>query len=209
MIPEKCPDFLCFVLWYHGKKNNWSRSLCSLKPSAVGFTRISLVFGSMWAPILANPSRSEIDKVSPLLLQSFELFPLTCMWGWWRQKGTSKRVCSSGPSLRAEGGVRVACVLHPIQGLGPGCDGQPWKPACGGIQCGAQSMPHSGHCGHTSQQLSWQGRWENCCQGMCINTNAAQNCAGHGNLHCGGLMQPTSGGGNGVCETSAQGFARH
>jgi hypothetical protein len=25
----------------------------------------------------------------------------------------------------------------------------------------------------------------------------------------GGLMQPTSGGGNGVCETSAQGFARN
>jgi hypothetical protein len=44
---------------------------------------------------------------------------------------------------------------------------------------------------------------------MCINTNVAQNCVGHGNLHCGGLMQPTSGGGNGVCETSAQGFARH
>ncbi len=70
-------------------------------------------------------------------------------------------------------------------------------------------MPHSGHCGHTSQQLGWQGRWENCCQGMCINTNVAQNCAGHGNLHCGGSMQPSSGGGNGVCETSAQGFARH
>ncbi len=66
-------------------------------------------------------------------------------------------------------------------------------------------MPYSGHCGHTS----WQGRWENCCQGMCINTNTAQNCAGHENLHCGGSMQPTSGGGNGVCETSVQRFARH
>jgi hypothetical protein len=44
---------------------------------------------------------------------------------------------------------------------------------------------------------------------MCINTNVAQNCAGHGNLHCGGSMQPTSGGGNGVCERSVQGFARH
>jgi len=69
-------------------------------------------------------------------------------------------------------------------------------------------MPHSGHCGHTSQQLGWQGCWENCCQGMCINTNIAQNCARHGNLHYGGSMQPTSGGGNGVYETSAQGFAR-
>jgi hypothetical protein len=79
--------------------------------------------------------------------------------------------------------VRVACVLHPIQeqagytqgGLGPRCDGQPWKPACGGIKCGAQSMPHFRHCGHTSQQLGWQGCWENCCQGMCINTNVAKN----------------------------------
>jgi len=70
-------------------------------------------------------------------------------------------------------------------------------------------MPHSGHCGHTSQQLNWQGHWENCCQGMCINTNVAQNWTGHGNLHCGGSMQPTSGDGNGVCETSAQGFAKH
>jgi hypothetical protein len=44
---------------------------------------------------------------------------------------------------------------------------------------------------------------------MCINTNAAQNWVGHGNLHCGGSMQLTNGGGNGVCETSAQGFAKH
>jgi len=54
--------------------------------------------------------------------------------------------------------------------------------------------------------LGWQGHQENYCQGMCINTNAAHNWAGHGNLHCGGSMQPTSGGGKGVCETSAQGF---
>jgi hypothetical protein len=44
-------------------------------------------------------------------------------------------------------------------GLGLRCDGQPWKPArggiaCGGTECGSQSMPHSGHYGHTSQQLS-------------------------------------------------------
>ncbi len=104
MIPEKCPHFLYFVSWYHGKNNNLSRSLCSLKPLAMGFTKISLVFGSVWALILVNPSRSEIDKASPLLLQSFELFPLTCMWGWWRQKGTSKRACSTGSSQRAEGG---------------------------------------------------------------------------------------------------------
>ncbi len=66
---------------------------------------------------------------------------------------------------------------------------------CGGTNCGAQFLPHYGHCGHSSQQLGWQGRWENCCQGMCINTNTAQNCVGHGNLHCGGSMQATSGGG--------------
>jgi hypothetical protein len=42
-----------------------------------------------------------------------------------------KRICSTGPSERVEGGVQVACVLHPIQkqagytqgGLGPRCDG--------------------------------------------------------------------------------------
>ncbi len=44
---------------------------------------------------------------------------------------------------------------------------------------------------------------------MCININTAQNWAGHGNLHCGGSIQPTNGGGNGVCETSAQKFVRH
>jgi hypothetical protein len=44
---------------------------------------------------------------------------------------------------------------------------------------------------------------------MCINTNATQNWVGHGNLHCGGSMQPISGGGNGVCETNVQRFAMH
>jgi hypothetical protein len=61
--------------------------------------------------------------------------------------------------------VRVTYVLHPIHeqagytqgGLGLGCDGQPQKAACGRIIC-AQSMPHYGHYGHISQQLSWQGR---------------------------------------------------
>jgi hypothetical protein len=50
---------------------------------------------------------------------------------------------------------------------------------------------------------------ENCCQGMCININNVHNWARHGNLHYEGLMQPTNGGGNGICETSVQKFARH
>jgi hypothetical protein len=43
-------------------------------------------------------------------------------------------------------------------------------------------MPHSGHCGQTSQQLSWQGCWEHCCQGICINIFDSTYVTGEGNM---------------------------